>query len=317
MKFLMHLFLISCNAMPREEDFSFAVWTDGSPLKSTDDRYWRYSLNPTGSIVPEGVEIKISRNPSCNTWFGWSCGRWYIKIAATKAVSAGVAGPVTFKANGKSLGVNGIGHWSYNGNALYVFPVKKEADYSASMLEDFKTKFPVGTVVTVTSSCSGGFNANGPCGGVAPQSDNVLAIHSGSFGMRFDVKKFELPHFGIYKSSLDQFTSPDIPAATLEQTQSQLSTSSMKLRVQSQDGTSYTCTGFDWQGKSIPYGFEFPLRVVKSGRFHTLVDLVDLQFVNDATGAAVSTDVLTATFEVVVWPDCVTLRTTAHATGAR
>jgi hypothetical protein len=94
-------------------------------------------------------------------------------------------------------------------------------------------------------------------------------------------------------------------------TTASLPASAMSLRVTLSDGQTYQCSGPDWT-MAIPYGHHYPVRVVKGGRFQSHSDLVDLVFVDQSTNTALSTDVVTGVFEIVSWPQCVTLRATVH-----
>jgi hypothetical protein len=288
--------------MPRNEDFAFTTWTDGAPLKSVNNNQWRYTMGAEGGIIPEGIVLNIKSNPRCSTFHGWYCGRWAIKIQNTATSPDAAVGPLTFSANGETMELSGVGHWAWAGSWLYVFPTATEAEYSDSILDEFKEKFPVGTVLNVAASCPGGFNKNGPCAGVASQTSNVLAVQTGSFGLRFDVQTFSLLRFGSRSTLLDSLISPDLPASSVA-IDTSLPASSFRARATFQDGKIYDCTGPDWT-KSIPYGKNYPLRVVKEGRFHSHVDLVDLRFVEMASGTAVaqaSADTLTGTFEIITW----------------
>jgi hypothetical protein len=235
-----------------------------------------------------------------------------VSIYQTKVSKIHATGPFILTGNGKTVNIFGINHYAWAGNSFYIWPhdFGNMKDYSATdRINEFKSKFPVGTVLTVSNQCSGGFNTGGACGGVAPQKNNVLAVQSGSFGLRFDVQSFKLLRFGLHESSLDKIFSLELPTKSVD-FDAALPESGFRFAVGGKDGAFYDCTGPDLS-EEIPFGSNYPLRTVKDGRFHSHVDLVDLRFTK--RGVKVSPTVLTGTFEIITWPKCVTFKATAHA----
>jgi hypothetical protein len=124
------------------------------------------------SIAPADVVLEMRANPVCQSYGGWMCGRWYIQVMPTGTAPAGATGPLTFSGNGETMELSGIGHWAWAGSGFYVFPTATQADYSNSILEEFKEKFPVGTVLTVGHSCEG------DCGDVSPPNPESTRLRS-------------------------------------------------------------------------------------------------------------------------------------------
>jgi hypothetical protein len=80
------------------------------------------------------------------------CGRWRIGIEATEVNTAWTKGPylVTNKDTGEEMVVYGFNYWAWVGVNLLVWPAKDEAGYSSALLDEWKTKFPIGSTLEVT-----------------------------------------------------------------------------------------------------------------------------------------------------------------------
>jgi hypothetical protein len=200
--------------------------------------------------------------------------------------------------------------------------------YDSSMLTKFNAMFPAGTTFVLKQNCTNGFNKAGACGSLPTQPRDSLAFETGFMDVDFEPKTFRMHSFKRRGSGGSGGSSSRSPTAN-SAFHTGISTageaaapawSALNLSVTLGDGNTYHCTGLN--DYVTDYGLQFPVRVVKDGRFHSHVDLLGLTFRQGGSAAAAASEgventAITGYAEIFVWPRCFGITAEiSHSTAA-
>jgi len=300
--------------MPQAHAYVSSYWANGPPSASVDDKYWGFSRKAPVNLVPAGVILKstngVTCHRDCNPGSSSGAPIWRFDLVSNPAdVRSGYSGDnLELRGdNGQSFPLGQVIRWSWAKRWFIWCPTKTNLVYTSDMLDKFNKKFPVGTTFTVQKICTNGLDSKGhSCGLLPKQPNDGLVFETGFFDVNLDPKTFQLRHFGRHKAGHSRRSLAETTAFLAQTTVP--ASPALKFVVVMPDGE-YQVAGLDQY--ITPNGANFPVHVVKDGRFQSHVVMHGLRF--EKNGVASKT--IKSNFEIVVWPKCISFSAALSAPG--
>ena len=287
--------------------------------------------DPGPSMLPADVTLQTVAAAQENGDFTTSMsarGRWRVRVTATATNANQVYGAdlMIEGDNGNTFPIWGVNHIAYAGSWFYFWPVDTNAEYKASMLSDFNSLFPVGTTLVVKQGRAGNLcHTNLEQGWMKLDLGSAKPIVSlklwqvkdyahnrfGAHTVATSTTSLDGPWTTCFTGSLPSTYGPHIEAcqATARFVKIELDGHEAFMHLEevqvlaSESNVAgageFHCNGL--QAYDSAYGAQYPVRVVKDGRFLANVDMLGLRFTKNGT---TNTDIQ-GYFEIHVWPQCI------------